>query len=108
MAGAASGGMCAALEALGLIDSFDVIYGSSSGSMNASYTAAGQAARCTPSPRSTGLSITAGWCDERHRSGPSRSRPRSSTPTASAPGSGRHTELRLTATSMSDKRRHMG
>jgi predicted patatin/cPLA2 family phospholipase len=43
MAGTVSGGMCAALEALGLIDSFDVIYGSSSGSMNASYTAAGQA-----------------------------------------------------------------
>lgn len=43
MAGAVSGGMCAALEALGLVDSFDVIYGSSSGSMNASYTAAGQA-----------------------------------------------------------------
>jgi predicted patatin/cPLA2 family phospholipase len=35
--------MCAALEALGLIDSFDVIYGSSAGSINASYTAAGQA-----------------------------------------------------------------
>jgi predicted patatin/cPLA2 family phospholipase len=43
MAGAVSGGMCAALEALGLIDSFDLIYGSSAGSINASYTAAGQA-----------------------------------------------------------------
>jgi predicted patatin/cPLA2 family phospholipase len=43
MAGTVSGGMCAALEALGLIDSFDVIVGSSAGSINASYTAAGQA-----------------------------------------------------------------
>lgn len=43
MAGAVSGGMCAALEALGLIGSFDVIYGCSAGSMNASYTVAGQA-----------------------------------------------------------------
>jgi predicted patatin/cPLA2 family phospholipase len=43
MAGTVSGGICAALEALGLIGSFDVIYGASSGAMNASYTAAGQA-----------------------------------------------------------------
>jgi predicted acylesterase/phospholipase RssA len=43
MAGAVSAGMCAALEARGLIDSFDVIYGSSAGALNASYTAAGQA-----------------------------------------------------------------
>jgi predicted acylesterase/phospholipase RssA len=43
MAGSVSGGMCAALEALGLVDSFDAIYGCSSGSMNASYLAAGQA-----------------------------------------------------------------
>jgi predicted patatin/cPLA2 family phospholipase len=43
MAGAVSAGMCAALEALNLIQSFDVIYGTSSGAINASYTAAGQA-----------------------------------------------------------------
>jgi len=43
MAGAVSGGMCVGLEALGLLDSFDVIYGSSAGSMNASYLAARQA-----------------------------------------------------------------
>jgi predicted patatin/cPLA2 family phospholipase len=43
MAGAVSAGMCVALESLGLIASFDAIYGSSSGAMNASYTAAGQA-----------------------------------------------------------------
>jgi predicted patatin/cPLA2 family phospholipase len=45
MAGAVSAGMCVALESLGLIASFDVIYGSSSGAMNASYTAAGQVRR---------------------------------------------------------------
>jgi predicted patatin/cPLA2 family phospholipase len=43
MAGAVSGGMCAALEALGLVTSFDAVYGTSSGAINASYTAAGQA-----------------------------------------------------------------
>jgi predicted patatin/cPLA2 family phospholipase len=43
MAGAVSAGMCVALESLGLIASFDAIYGSSSGALNASYTAAGQA-----------------------------------------------------------------
>jgi predicted patatin/cPLA2 family phospholipase len=43
MAGSVSAGMCVALESLGLITSFDVIYGSSSGALNASYTAAGQA-----------------------------------------------------------------
>jgi predicted patatin/cPLA2 family phospholipase len=43
MAGTVSAGMCVALEALGLIASFDVIYGSSAGALNASYTAAGQA-----------------------------------------------------------------
>jgi predicted patatin/cPLA2 family phospholipase len=43
MAGAVSAGMCVALEALGLIGSFDLIYGSSAGAMNASYTASGQA-----------------------------------------------------------------
>lgn len=45
MAGAVSAGMCVALESLSLIDSFDAIYGSSSGALNASYAAAGQA-RC--------------------------------------------------------------
>jgi predicted acylesterase/phospholipase RssA len=45
MAGAVSAGMCAALEALGLVDSFDVIYGSSAGSLNASSAATGQAQR---------------------------------------------------------------
>lgn len=43
MAGSVSAGMCAALESLGMVDSFDVIYGSSAGAMNASYLAAGQA-----------------------------------------------------------------
>lgn len=42
MAGAISAGMCVALEALGLIASFDAIYGSSSGALNASYAASGQ------------------------------------------------------------------
>jgi predicted patatin/cPLA2 family phospholipase len=45
MAGAVSAGMCVALEELGLIECFDLIYGSSSGAINASYTAAGQAGR---------------------------------------------------------------
>lgn len=45
MAGAISAGMCVALEELGLIGCFDLIYGSSSGAINASYTAAGQAGR---------------------------------------------------------------
>lgn len=35
--------MCIALESLGLVESFDVIYGSSSGALNTSYMAAGQA-----------------------------------------------------------------
>jgi predicted patatin/cPLA2 family phospholipase len=43
MAGTVSGGMCVALEALGLVDSFDVIYGSSAGALNASYLATRQA-----------------------------------------------------------------
>ncbi|MGH2870120.1 MAG: patatin-like phospholipase family protein [Solirubrobacteraceae bacterium] len=43
MTGAVSAGMCVALEAWGLTASFDVIYGSSSGALNASFTAAGQA-----------------------------------------------------------------
>jgi predicted patatin/cPLA2 family phospholipase len=42
MAGSVSAGMCIALESLGLVESFDVIYGSSSGALNASYLAAGQ------------------------------------------------------------------
>jgi predicted acylesterase/phospholipase RssA len=45
MAGAVSAGMCAALEALGLINGFDVIYGSSAGSLNASSAASGLAQR---------------------------------------------------------------
>lgn len=52
MAGAVSAGMCAGLESLGLIESFDVIYGSSAGALNASYTAAGQAgSRCCLYPK---------------------------------------------------------
>lgn len=43
MAGAVTGGMCVALESWGLVDGFDVIYGSSSGALNASYAALGQA-----------------------------------------------------------------
>src|SRR5689334_22525092 len=35
MSGVVSGGMCAALEALGLIDSFDGVYGASAGAINA-------------------------------------------------------------------------
>ncbi len=42
--GAISGGMCVALEAAGLIDAVDVIYGTSSGALTGSFTAAGQAA----------------------------------------------------------------
>lgn len=48
LAGVVSGGMCVALEAAGLVDAVDVIYGTSSGALNGSYTAAGQAAMgCT-------------------------------------------------------------
>jgi predicted patatin/cPLA2 family phospholipase len=43
-AGAISAGMCVVLEATGLIDAIDVIYGTSSGALNGSFTAAGQAA----------------------------------------------------------------
>lgn len=39
-----SAGMCTVLEAVGLTDAFDVIYGTSSGALNGSYTATGQAA----------------------------------------------------------------
>jgi predicted patatin/cPLA2 family phospholipase len=42
--GAISGGMCIVLEAAGLIDAVDVIYGTSSGALNGSFTASGQAA----------------------------------------------------------------
>ena len=42
--GVVSGGMCLALEKAGLIDAVDVIYGTSSGALNGSFTAAGQAA----------------------------------------------------------------
>jgi predicted patatin/cPLA2 family phospholipase len=43
-AGVISAGMCVALEKTGLIDTVDLIYGTSSGALNGSYTAAGQAA----------------------------------------------------------------
>ncbi len=42
--GAVSAGMCVVLEQLGLIDAVDTIYGTSSGALNGSFTAAGQAA----------------------------------------------------------------
>ena len=42
--GAVSGGMCVVLEAAGIIDAIDVIYGTSSGALNGAFTAAGQAA----------------------------------------------------------------
>ena len=42
--GVVSGGMCLLLEKVGLIDAVDVIYGTSSGALNGSFTAAGQAA----------------------------------------------------------------
>ena len=44
MRGAVSAGMCVVLEAAGLVGSFDRVYGVSSGALNASATAAGQAA----------------------------------------------------------------
>jgi predicted patatin/cPLA2 family phospholipase len=43
-AGIVTAGMCVALEALGLIQAVDKIYGTSSGALNGVYTAAGQAA----------------------------------------------------------------
>lgn len=43
MGGVVSAGMCVMLEALGLIPSFDVIYGCSSGALNGLWTASGQA-----------------------------------------------------------------
>jgi predicted patatin/cPLA2 family phospholipase len=42
--GVVSAGMCLLLEKTGLIDAVDVIYGTSSGALNGSFTAAGQAA----------------------------------------------------------------
>lgn len=42
--GVISGGMCLLLEKTGLIDAVDIIYGTSSGALNGSFTAAGQAA----------------------------------------------------------------
>jgi predicted patatin/cPLA2 family phospholipase len=42
--GVISGGMCLLLEKTGLINAVDVIYGTSSGALNGSFTAAGQAA----------------------------------------------------------------
>ena len=44
MRGVVSAGMVSALEELGLVDSFDAVYGSSAGSINAAYFLAGQAA----------------------------------------------------------------
>ncbi len=42
--GVVSAGMCVLLEKVGLIDAVDLIYGTSSGALNGSFTAAGQAA----------------------------------------------------------------
>jgi hypothetical protein len=39
-----SAGRCLLLEKAGLVDAVDVIYGTSSGALNGSFTAAGQAA----------------------------------------------------------------
>ena len=44
LGGAVSAGMCLFLEQAGLIDAVDIIYGTSSGALNGSFTAAGQAA----------------------------------------------------------------
>ena len=44
MRGVVSAGMLSALEALGLVDAFDAVYGSSAGALNAAYFLAGQAA----------------------------------------------------------------
>jgi predicted patatin/cPLA2 family phospholipase len=44
LGGAVSAGMCVFLEQAGLIDAVDVIYGTSSGALNGSFTASGQAA----------------------------------------------------------------
>ena len=42
--GVISGGMCLLLEKTGLIDAVDIVYGTSSGALNGSFTASGQAA----------------------------------------------------------------
>jgi predicted acylesterase/phospholipase RssA len=42
--GVISAGRCLLLEKAGLVDAVDVIYGTSSGALNGSFTAAGQAA----------------------------------------------------------------
>jgi predicted patatin/cPLA2 family phospholipase len=47
MRGVISAGMVCALEALGLVDTFDAVYGSSAGALNAAYFLAGQATRGT-------------------------------------------------------------
>lgn len=47
MGGTVSGGMCVGLEALGLINSFDLIVACSSGALNGAWAAAGQAAQGT-------------------------------------------------------------
>ncbi len=47
MRGVISAGMVSALEALGLVDAFDAVYGSSAGALNAAYFLAAQAARGT-------------------------------------------------------------
>jgi len=47
MRGAITGGMVAAIEQLGLLDSFDAVYGSSAGAINGAYLLAGQAAYAT-------------------------------------------------------------
>ena len=44
MRGVVSAGMVSALEELGLVDTFDAVYGSSAGAINAAYFLAGQAA----------------------------------------------------------------
>jgi predicted patatin/cPLA2 family phospholipase len=44
LAGAVSAGMCVVLEQTGLIEAIDLIYGTSSGALNGSFTASGQAA----------------------------------------------------------------
>src|SRR6187549_57110 len=43
MRGVISAGMVSALEALGLVDAFDAVYGSSAGAINAAYFLGGQA-----------------------------------------------------------------
>jgi len=47
MRGAITAGMVAAIEQLGLVDSFDAVYGSSAGAINGAYLLAGQATYAT-------------------------------------------------------------